>query len=238
MEKARKEALQWFVDFANSDLGRLGMGDRAKLIIESYDFLLPAKEERRQFPRFLVPGERVKFKSIKGMKEMDWIGKARQESYDPSKYWGKIKRLHRVVRETFGDLSPGSPSKGYRSWIGKMKVTADWQKNRFSLQILPVGADQTEHLRLRLFLLLDGLPTSAVQKCPGCDKYFLNVSLRKKQFCSPRCMWRVNTQKRREADKEGYNEYQRVHMNNRYRKKKGLKQTKKKDGPRETDKGV
>jgi hypothetical protein len=39
-------------------------------------------------------------------------------------------------------------------------------------------------------------------------------------------MWRVNTAKRREADKEGYNKYQAKLMRDRYREKNGHRRLK------------
>jgi hypothetical protein len=81
-------------------------------------------------------------------------------------------------------------------------IIADWSSEKFRWSFLPLTDSPSGYIRLKLFRLLDGLPCSTIQRCPGCEKYFLNTTLRKKRFCSPRCMWRVNAEKRREELKE------------------------------------
>jgi hypothetical protein len=114
-------------------------------------------------------------------------------------------------------------------WVGK---GGNELKKPYTLKFLPIADSQKNYLFLKILRLLDGFPAHAIRRCPGCERFFFNPTKREKTFCGNRCMWRVNTAKRREADKEGYNEYQRKLMQDRYREKKGhpRKKTKKREG--------
>jgi hypothetical protein len=114
-----------------------------------------------------------------------------------------------------------------------------WERQcngRYSLSWVPLYQDQEDYIEAKLYKLLDGLPSATVYQCPGCRKYSVNFTLRKKQFCSPRCMSRVNTRKRREADREGYNKYQSLLKKDLLMEKKGLRRLKTKS--RKVKKGV
>lgn len=97
-----------------------------------------------------------------------------------------------------------------------------WDQKIFRLSLIPITETQEEYVLLKLARLLDGLPRWSIQRCPGCEKYFLNASWRKKRFCSPRCMWPVRAEERRKADPEKYRADFREYMRKRYRAKKGL----------------
>jgi hypothetical protein len=46
--------------------------------------------------------------------------------------------------------------------------------------------------------LLDGLPVSSIRKCIGCGHYFLHLTKREKEYCTPSCASRSIQQKKRE----------------------------------------
>jgi len=173
---------------------------------------------------------------------------------DSEEYWSLILQLQSVVREELRRLTEGYrfldiPGVPYdhdetiphvKMWADTVIVCSEANPDRFSFYFIP-GKKQDDYVRFKLNLLLDGLPRSALNRCLSpirkklCGKYFINVSRRKKRFCSPQCLWRFNTVKRRKADPEGYKEYQKILMRDRRleevgqrrqktRKRKGMKE--------------
>ncbi|MGD0660211.1 MAG: hypothetical protein ABSD38_19295 [Syntrophorhabdales bacterium] len=239
MKKQNADALRWFVDyFANLDLESIKPGDKAKLLIEA-ECLWPT-EELREYQEWAPPVPL----SGKPLGRLAWALEIPPK--ESPEYWAKIHSSQKAVREFLvlrivpvvrgSSDRPVSPSeksapsiviRGHDEmlwWVGK------GQKYPYTIKFLPVTESQSDYLTLKIFTLLEGYPDHAVRVCRGCGKFFLNLSKREKHFCSNRCMWRVNTQERRKADKEKYNEYQKVLMQDRYREEKGL--ARKKTKPR------
>ena len=230
MEKERQEALEWFVQFANMNLKTIKPGDKAKLLVESEEYLLPMKDLEKAGLGGPVSDNLYKLYEPLGLTRKD-VEKKRMgimawASEIPKKhtleYWAMIEDLQKIVLETLREVSGhgGDTVRFGFGWEGRMMVMAVWEKT-LNLSFIPCASTHHEYIQLKIYQLLNGLPRGAIEKCPGCKKYFLNPSFRKKTFCSPRCMWRVNTAKRREADREGYNEYQAKLMKDRYREKNG-----------------
>jgi len=206
----KKEALQWFVEFANRDLNGLTPGDKAKLLVESTEHLFPVKHLQGFSPSELLA------------RKMQWAVKPPPQK-DSEEYWSLILRLQNVVREElqrliggreFQDI-PGTTC-GHSENYPPFKMCAEpalfcleANPDRFSFYVI-ARKNQDDHVRLKLNLLLNGLPRSALNRCLSsiqkklCGKYFINVSRRKKRFCSPQCLWRFNTAKRKGADPQGY----------------------------------
>jgi hypothetical protein len=44
--------------------------------------------------------------------------------------------------------------------------------------------------------IIDGIPYDSLKICPLCDGYFLNLTKRKKEYCSPHCTWRAIAQRK------------------------------------------
>lgn len=209
MEKERQEALEWFVDFVNVNLEAIKPGDKAKLLVESEEYLFP----RREIEPFSSIREEL-------VNKMPWVfNRPRKES---KKYWDKLINLQDAVKSVFCGVSEHPyPVKGVQTLPWSItfirtetiiKMERGQGKEPFRLFYLQVFKDQREYLWLKIDGLLKGLPAHTVQACPECKKYFVNASLRKKVFCSPRCLWRFNATKRRDADREGYRKYHREYM--------------------------
>lgn len=233
MKKESAETLQWFVDFANMDLETIRPGDRAKLVVEAADYLFPWKE-MGEFQN--MPLTKTQLKTMAWALER--VDKGSQE------YWDTILRSQKSIRELFynylipsvhpspsGSTRPGrKPSEAPSKYLWGSdeflwRVTSGY-KIPYALSFLPITRSQDDYACFRIIRLLDGFPDHAIRVCPGCKKFFFNPTGRKKGFCSPRCMWRVNTAKRREADPEGYREYQKTLMRDRYREKCGRRRLK------------
>jgi len=232
MEK--KEALQWFVDFANMDLEAIKPGDKAKLLVEAEDYLWPKGELKEYQEGCPLP------LTAKQLRCLAWTLEIPHK--ESQEYWTAILQSQKAIQQLFlRHLIPIARSSTDRPVSSSEKPTPSivirghdemlwWvgkgHKFPYKIKFLPVTGSQEDYLGLKIFMLLEGLPDHAIRVCPGCRKYFLNASLRKKEFCSPRCMWKVNSRKRREADPEGYREYQRKLMQDRYREKTGLQRRK------------
>lgn len=225
MEKERQEALQWFVDFANMNLAELKLGDKAKLSIEASEYLFPHREvkELNQY----AASKSKSLHAFAALHLMEWAfdSPILPKDLNEPQYLERMAQLQTVVQKTLGIRE--APNQMESFWMAG--TVFHWMRRRngrYSLSWVPLYRDQEEYIETKLYRLLDDLPSATVYQCLGCKKYSVNFTLRKKQFCSPRCMWRVNTAKRREADKEGYNKYQAKLMRDRYREKNGHRRLK------------
>jgi hypothetical protein len=226
MQEERKEALEWFVNFANMSLAELKPGDKAKLTFEAEEYLSPHWEvkELNQY----AASKHKSLQTFAALHFMEWAFQSPprlpQDLNEPQ-YWGKMTQLQSIVQETLG--MKGNQHQTELFWRGD--TVFHWVKERngkYSLSWVPIYRGLEDYITTKLYRLLDGLPLATVYQCLGCKKYSVNFTLRKKQFCSPRCMWKVNTAKRRDADREGYNKYQSVLKKDLLREKKGLKRLK------------
>jgi len=224
MEKEKQEALQWFVDFANTNLQEIKPGDKAKLLVEAEDYLLPKEEIQA-------------FSSIKDelVEKMPWA--FNQSPKKSSKYWKNLIALQNTVRGIFVGMSEHPyPVKGIKTlpWSTAFirgeaitKMERGQGKEPIRLFYLQVTKTQSQYVWLKIERLLEGLPGHTIQECPGCRRFFFNPTLREKNFCSSRCMWKVNATKRREADREGYRKYHKEYMMDLRRQDAGLPPLKK-----------
>ncbi len=216
MQEERKEVLEWFVNFANMNLAELKLGDKAKLSIEASEYLFPRWEvkELNQY----AASEGKSLHAFAAFHIMKWAfdSPILAKDLNEPQYWKRMAQLQTVVQKTIREASNQMES----FWMGDTLFHWMRQRNgRYSLSWVRLHRNQEEYIETKLHRLLDGFAT--VYQCLGCKKYSVNFTLRKKQFCSPQCMWRFNTAKRREADKEGYNKYQAKLMRDRYREKGG-----------------
>jgi hypothetical protein len=210
----RVEALQWFVDFVNMDLDQLKRGDKEKLFVEAEECLFVTWD----WHLWRVTNEDL-LDVLK--KELAWVNKTPPK--DTAEYWGLLKKLQQELKGLFDLIEAEVANR--RIWIGKMLLNLE--RNRaFYLGFAPLAGTHEEYIKAMFFWCLDGLPGHVIRKCPGCEKYFLNTSFRKKMFCSSTCMSRVNAAKRRDVDREAYRKYQRELMRDRYREKKGHRRLK------------
>ena len=220
------------------DLNGLSPGNKEKLLYESRDHLFPIKD-LQNFPPLEVISDSLLFK-----REMAWVVKPPPERHS-EEYWSLILDLQKVVWKELWDLTDvykvsGIPATEFiphgTTWSNTVIFHSHVDPDKFFFSWIP-GKSQEDYLRVKLNLLLSGLPRSTLTRCPApigrkqlrgllndldskqCNKYFLNFSRRKKTFCSLQCLWRFNTMRRREADPEAYKEYQKVLMRDRRRDK-------------------
>lgn len=97
----------------------------------------------------------------------------------------------------------------------------------FRMMINPSITTFAEGFRFSLYHLLGGFPAKVIQRCKECKKLFLNFTMRKKYFCSNKCLWKFNAEKARNKDPEAYRKKQAEIMRKRYATKMKAKGYKK-----------
>jgi hypothetical protein len=232
MDKDRREALEWFIQFTQMDLKDFKPGNRAKFLAEYEEYLLPdIREERERLKK-----EMKYYMQKEGKEGTGYIFEAffsypskKLIHMDETSFWNFMKDVQFIVRSIFLKVAepnyiiPKSPALGSTGptgiWYQEARCYLDINKNPMQLVFVPIKEIWLDYLLIKLYTLLSGFPRTTIQKCLGCDKLFLNPSLRIKKFCSSRCLWRFNARKRREADPEGYKEKQREIMKARYLRK-------------------
>jgi len=243
MNKERLELLEWYVQFAQLKLDELKPGDRAKLSIEAGENLFPSVEleqlgipieilkEQAKEKEIRFPGGKIKVPSS----FRDWALNLPQK--DTKEFWNLISHLQEVIQNTLLTLlGPYTEKDGTKylglgslNFAGETQFQISGEENVFKFFYIPLSKTHGEYVELKLYRLMDGLPTTTIMKCPGCDGYFINTSLRIKKFCSSKCMWKVNAQKKRDELKKNPKEYkaylekQKERMSKKYDKEIGDK---------------
>ena len=205
-EQTDIQPLQWFVDFANLDLERIGPGDRAKLLIES-DCLWPIEELKAYDPLATLTKQR-----LAGFRwALNIPGK------ESPKYWSAVLAAQKAVCDLFASIEvtahPSPEVAGASSAAVAIVIRGHdeilWWMGKgpgfpYTLKFLPVTKSQSDYLRLKILNLLVGFNQHAIKRCLGCNRWFFNPTNREKRFCGNRCIWRTNTAKRRKAqDQKG-----------------------------------
>ncbi len=205
MDKSRKEAIDFFVRFANMNLNELTPGDKAKLLVESEEHLFlkassvdswfqtASMEHTGVFKFFTASQEDVELLR----RRMKWVFKALPQK-DSAGYWSMLLHLQEVTREL---LSGFAQAEYPFQFVFPALVGWDFGKKIF----LPLSGRADNYICFKItYFLLEGPQRATVQACiaPKCNNFFINTSRRKKRFCSPRCMWRFNTTERRKHLRE------------------------------------
>jgi hypothetical protein len=142
-------------------------------------------------------------------------------------YWEEVNNYQKVIRREMQRTLPNADDKGVHQSKALISYHLDCSGKSYNLEMQPHLPKFDDSFRFLFFRLLEGMPTTTIQKCSSCDKVFVNPSRRRRLFCSSRCMWRFNAEKRRKKDPEGYRARQREIMKERYEKKQKAKGYKK-----------
>lgn len=207
MDQQEREPLQWFVNFANTDLDNVNPGDKAKLLVEAPEHLFPLND-LQQFDLGLKSPRAYR----KYVRKMPWLSKIPKKL---SKRWERIVELQIAVKrvlEGFCGMSPGHTFGTVLGETQEMFVKVEKRENEaIEISYFPLTKDHNEHVDQMVVRIFARLPC-AVNKCLFCTKFFLNFSQRLKRYCSPKCVWKANAKQRRELDPEGYRKKQREIM--------------------------
>jgi len=208
MDEKKNATVEWFVNFAQMDLERLGAGDRAKLEVEAREYLFPSiplpifDDETRsllrtKYRKWITPSDSI---AVRSEKENHWISEIPERN--TPEYWSLIVDCQKNVfdalkRYTGGRTVERSSSPAFYVFLGREK---------FEFIIVPLMEEYSDYAVIKLNMALDGLPVTCLQHCQSCRRIFFNPSQRKMKYCSTKCLWRFNTRKKREADRELANE--------------------------------
>lgn len=215
MDKDRKETIDFFVRFANMNLNELKPGDKAKLLVESEEYLFLKGSSLLEWFRSVPIEDTDVFMSITGLRKdialgyrrMKWAFKPPPEK-DSAEYWSMLLHLQKVIKEMLSGFAQGEIlfHLAFLALVG-------WDSGR--RVFLPLSGNLDNYIRFKIaYFLFDSPHPASVQIClaPKCQNFFINTSLRKKRFCSPRCMWRFNTTERRKHLKEKEPEKYRAYL--------------------------
>jgi hypothetical protein len=128
--------------------------------------------------------------------EFTWVKSL--PSRNTPKYWKMVVNCQQIVLDYLKNI--GKDRGAVSSIPAYFYFLA---KDEFQIKILPVTKNHEEYVLVKLGRALEGLPVACLQTCQSCKRIFFNPS-------------RFNARKRREADREGYNERQREIMRRKY----------------------
>lgn len=219
MDKDKLKTLRWFAEFANMKLGVLSEGDRDKLKVDVKEYLFPTRELDQIYLSYF-PGpiiEEVREREAKLC--APWSSALPKR--DEQGYWEFIESSQGVIKGTLGGLSEMHADKGRgihvanrRGWSKRIEVTFGViypKGGQYDLFYIP-SSSHKDYLELKLHRLVNGLPTSTVQKCLQCKSFFIRPSQNRRKFCSARCSWLYHAATRRKKDREGENKKKREAM--------------------------
>ncbi|HXX33815.1 MAG TPA: hypothetical protein VEM15_04995 [Thermodesulfobacteriota bacterium] len=214
----KKEWLQWVLEFIQMDLDSLSTLKKEKLLDEVVYFTLDpfpaifplfrldddyrkehfcAPPEERTEPlkkRFALAEQRLK--RIQGAMQSVLEN---VENYRLLQFEGPKKSFE--LCKTFSELS-----------LVKSPWTDD-NSGKFDFRIVPTREDDlVGWAKLNFAKLLTDLPLHSITKCKGCGRYFLNLTERRKIFCTPSCASRSIARRKREELRKNPKKY-RAYLN-------------------------
>ena len=224
--------LRWFLDFLNTDLENLAMGDRLKWIAETLTVLEYGRHDiaNRPLPNNIVPPQRwndappledriQEWTKGRQLNEcQDYLGeffKGMMESIkgvlDRKGEWKEAKRLENYF--CFAQIE--NPIKArLETPLIEPEFKTENEGKRISYRIKRELLKETtivfstkassdkDTLLFHFCRALEGTPMGALRQCPECGRYFLHVSKREKEYCSNRCAARKGTRDNRRRMKE------------------------------------
>jgi hypothetical protein len=188
-----KQWLEWAIDFIQKDLSKLNR-------TEKYSFY--QKLNWFSGPYLLNTS-------------FDPFGKAIQFSENQITEWERIVPEIREALKQFIDQMTITRA-NYRlpeltSWIRPEGLWPPSPKDHhiyFQAHSIPKDLTPKNWAILNLSRLIQGLEMHVISRCAGCHRYFFNFSLRKKNYCSPRCTSNNLARTRRERwGEQKYNAY-------------------------------
>jgi len=249
-KEKRIEWLKWLVNFCNTDLNSLGVSERsnlasglARFVFEDDSEAVAEDEAGNQYDiQFLMPPTVLESLSISQGRMKDFLNKlieidgkisTAKEGQSPS-YFAVLPKVDlkpvlmvgpdRLLKVEFvdGDLLP--EEKGDKIDFIRFDPKEMWS---FWWDFLRGKSPDLEkdYLLINIIHKLMGGSIGWIQKCKGCDRFFLNPTKKVKIYCSSSCACRSITRAEREelkkdpAKYQAYLEKQREYNKKSYKKK-------------------
>lgn len=201
-----KEWLQWVIDFVQTDISKLSFLEKYRLFQKlewfASQFLFDLSfDPFRQFLQF----------SQNQINEREPIALDIQNI---------LKEFLNSYNYPLPDLIVWMrPEKGSLSWMAPREYQA-----YFQMHLIPKDRTPKNWAILNFSRLIEGLKMHVIGRCAGCSHYFLNFSVRRKLYCSPKCASRSLSRSRKErwSPKKYaiYKKKQRRLTNRRYEEKR------------------
>jgi hypothetical protein len=204
-----REWLQWVIDFVQMDISKLSLKEKHGFY-QKFNWLAGPYLFNTSFDPF---GKSIEF-------SQNQINEYQSTALDIQK---ELKQFLSVITGTRANY--GLPD--LTAWIRPEGLWPPLPKNHriyFQMNSIPKDMTPKNWAVLNLSRLIQGLEMHVIGKCEECGSYFLNFSLRKKTYCSPRCASRslARTRKKRWGTKKygTYLKVQRQRANETYQEKR------------------
>jgi hypothetical protein len=171
----KKDKLSWIVRFLQTDLDNLSRGEKKRLAFSS--MLLP-----------LFGAHVIKVLSS----HKTW--EERDEHFFPLP-WEGLKHLQDGMNKFFHSLldqKEGGSGLCLPSTERELTISND---GSYKIEY-PSRISAQKIVEVSIFIsefadLLNGLPKDWIRKCPGCEKFFVHLSKKKRLYCSNRCAYKT-----------------------------------------------
>jgi len=232
MDESKKTWLQWFLDLANLDIGKLTVGERKKWGLEiaysltgyfykgidgtaRYDLkdLDLWGAEALNFADITSPGSlellQAPLKSFLRKMVLN-IERAKSFQRDEWKTLDDIEKscvLGTIDFDTAVKVEApvGLEDKSVGETILTSQSLYRWEPEALenaTIVITARGKSYAESLLFHFIRSLEGIPLTSLRSCPECGNWFLHISKRKREFCSNKCASRRISREKRQRLKE------------------------------------
>jgi len=192
-ERFKKKWLEWVLNFVDIKPKKLPPGKKYHLKLEAFYFTCPEfrfQDEDRFFEWLTVKRHARMEKEINmGMLQQKLkpiVNFLRSYSLRPADD-GKIRPIFSLAH-TLPDVT--------------LSLEVDPESRDLQIVYRPVQYGYLSYAVLNLVSLLDPHSLDSIVQCKGCGKYFIDLTKRKKNYCSSSCAARYNARIKREDLKE------------------------------------
>lgn len=201
--KQNKRLLEKVFEFLKVDLITLDPNERRTLADDMIPFFLPPFDPDAAKSKLGIDFIRAYEKMVKPFEK-------RNELVEFLIKQNLISHVQNEAKNALTDLI----TKGWGKIVSPLMqypMVKDGIITRVTLPSIGHDHDPT-HMFTNLFLtnlneIILGIPQNSIKICPNCGAYFLNLTRRKKEYCSPNCTWKVLARKRREELKKHPRKY-------------------------------
>jgi hypothetical protein len=219
----RKNWVKWFINFLNTDLRKLSMMEKGRLAGDICLLLASQKYSKAPPPGSLIFEEGLNRGQPRSSEDKEFLlawrdyMKSGPMALDLGRLQDHLSVFFRElmsnvqrVRAGLDNLLLGSVFVPTTVFLRVGPTLMESRQESSGVDSLPVTltftADTDENTLLLFFIkTLEGVPLSAFGSCDECRRWFIQLSKKKKRFCSSRCAARygmraVRKQKKKEAE--------------------------------------
>jgi len=229
--KREKDRLNWLINFINADLDAMPYGDILGLAFECYVFCEGSQDMKTEAKDmgWLWEGEKAEFMPFETLKEYQTTGDtllimlhARATAMGYSSMSDKVrkepiraKKTRKIGKNDFEPSNSVDFDMVNIKFVTVPVITTDSSRTvaRVSLEKESIHKSgkymvSAQDFRHSFFESLHNINLFDIRRCDreDCHKYFYRATAKEKNYCSNKCIWVVNSSKRRARDREAENE--------------------------------